>query len=204
MLPNFRTLIGPLALVAVLFLNTGCGRVTFSSVPADGEQGKGIKPDDSVNPPSGNPQQPGSARCGGPANPADYTGFAEIAKSQSRELFGSYSECTSARSAIFGNAMVCSKMVSATILGCFQTADFKNAAMELDLALPVLKATGRMETPYDYFLLGVPNCSIAASYINSNMGATIPTAGQFTNVRADVRAECVNSTDVVIHVLRTY
>ncbi|MBX9767290.1 MAG: hypothetical protein K2X47_08475 [Bdellovibrionales bacterium] len=228
MLPKFKRILGSVGLLTALLLNNGCGKVTFSAVPAAGEQGKGVKPDDSVNPggnppggnppggnppggnppgglpPGGNPPPQGTARCGGPANPADYTGYSEIAKSQSRELFSSYAACTSARAAIFGNAMVCSKMVAATILGCLQTADYRNATMELDLALPILKATGRMETPYDYFLLGVPNCAIAASYINSNMGASIPTAGGFTSVRADVRAECVNTTDVVIHVLRIY
>ena len=118
------------------------------------------------------------------------------------QLFSSYTSCNSTRASIFGNGMVCSKAVSATILGCLHTADHQNAVMEINLALPILKATGQMEAPYDYYILGVPNCAIAASYINSNMGAVIPTSGQFTSRRAEIRAECLNSTDVVIHVLR--
>ena len=146
---------------------------------------------------------PSTPQCGG-ANPNDYTGFSDLAKSQSSELFGSYAACTQARQTLFGNGLVCSKAVSATILGCLQTTDHQRSVMELTLALPILKATGQMEVPYDYFLLGVPNCAVAAGYINTHMGASIPTVGQFTSTRAEVRASCLNATDVHIRALRIY
>lgn len=98
--------------------------------------------------------------------------------------------------------MVCSKAVAATILGCQQTADLQYAALELTLSLPIKTATARMDVPYDYYLLGVPNCPFAASYVNSNMGAEIPVAGGgFSSVRAEVRADCLNATDLRIRVL---
>ncbi|MBX9768600.1 MAG: hypothetical protein K2X47_15100 [Bdellovibrionales bacterium] len=143
-------------------------------------------------------------RCGGPANGNDYTPYTELAQTQSSELFNSYGACEAARAAFFGNAMVCSKMVAATILGCMQAADYQHAVMQLVLAMPILKATGRMEVPYDYYLLDVPNCALASAYINSHMGAQIATVGQFTSTRADVQAECRGTADIVIHVLRTY
>jgi hypothetical protein len=225
-LPMSKISMGSMSLVMGLSLNIGCSKVTFSSslpdtkastkqgvdpagVPPGAPSGVPVTtpptvPGVVVHPPGDGPQTDVASRCGGPANPAAYTGNFGFARSQSRELFSSYAACTAARAAIFGNAMVCSKMVSATILGCYQTPDLLNAAMELDLLLPVLKSNNQMETPYDYFLLGVPNCAIAAGYINANMGANIPVASEFTTVRADVQAECLNATDVVIHVRGVY
>lgn len=204
-------------------LLTGCnsGKVAFKEQTTPGEKLAVEVPPDDLLPPNPMPAppvappppiaenplppQPGTTnRCGGPANGDDYLPYTDLVQSQSRELFSSYAACEASRAAFFGNAMVCSKMVAATILGCMQTADYQGAVMQLVLALPIFKATGKMEVPYDYYLLDVPNCALASAYINTHMGANIPTAGRFTTTRADVKAECRGSTDIVIHVLRTY
>src|SRR5205823_5054163 len=100
---------------AFLALLAGCGPVQFSGI--NNAQLGNIGPAVQGGIPASDTQvgPAASSRCGGPADSTLYTGHVDLVKSQSQQFYTSYSECQAARASIFGNSLVCSKMVSATI-----------------------------------------------------------------------------------------
>lgn len=143
--------------------------------------------------------------CGGDqVDRSLYKQGVELVKAQSPRLFSSWGECRSYMDALFGNSYNCSKMVSATIFGCLQTADLFGAVFETDLALPVFASSNQMEVPYEYYLFGIPACEPARDFLNTFTHETRATAGGFTGVRASIRAECVSGGTLVLQVYQLH
>lgn len=163
--------------------------------PRDGES-------DTTSPPSQYPpptQQGSQAMCGG-ADASLYTGLSVVGKSQASNQFSNISQCEDMRLSMFGSAQVCSKYVSSTLFGCLAKRDGSGYVLEADFALPILKATGTAEVPYDYLVAGVPNCESAKNFLNSFTDQVVETVGNFTNSRVKFSADCRDSKTVVVHI----
>ncbi len=180
-------------------VNTGGNPIDtlIATTPPGGGSGGGTTPTPTPTP-SPSPQ---SSMCGGPVDGSLYHTGVQIIKAQSTQMFSSFSDCQLARQAYFGNAMVCSKAVAATIFGCLPSRDGSVHVLEADFALPVFKSTNQMEIPYVYYLHGVPNCEAAKNYLNTFTHNTILTLGNYTDVSTRIQAECISQTSVRIHVL---